>query len=587
MKVLAQILLLCNSLAVARKYCTRTFHSSIINNQTLFIDGGEFRYLEDNNTISAYAIRDLQSVDVSKSFSNTDSDLFTHIDKPYNASDPDGYPTFFDEGSQFNDGQNLYFYGGYISGRDGPKDVAPIETWKYNIQNNNWTRDGFGGVPYVRLVEGGAVVSHSQNKAYYLGGVEDPGGNPNVYGTAGADVQIVSGLLSLDQSTLTWSNLSTKEMNNYGTIGAGYVNILEDVGDEGLLVAFGGYKYPVGSKLSLLCAEQTNTSHHNPMEYITLYDIANQTWYRQQSTGDVPTWRMAGCSITVAAADRSSFSIYIFGGMGATTANSDGDVYVLSLPSFRWIRVNEGSSLREKHTCNLLGNHTMIVVGGTIPTDSSEYEPKPANCDSGQFENGLAIFDLNDHTWLTDYNAADTSEYTLTSAITDVIGGSSTGGANVTQPANGFNNTALATMFEKAVITSTASPSTAATAAANATSTSASASNSSSSTGTALSKGGIAGATIGAVAGASAIAGLAFFLIKRKRAQPAVSDSAVAYPSSPASQDRLAELSGNQERHELGPDTISRAPIAEAEGDMWHKTPDIAEMDGDGIVEKK
>lgn len=113
----------------------------------------------------------------------------------------------------------------------------------------------------------------------------------------------------------------------------------------------------------------------------------------------------------------------MFGGMAATTANSDGDVYVLSLPSFRWIRVNEGSSIREKHTCNVLGKHTMLVVGGTIPTDSSEYEPKPVNCDTGTFENGLAIFDLNQHTWLTDYNANDQSEYALSSAITDVIGG--------------------------------------------------------------------------------------------------------------------------------------------------------------------
>ncbi|KAL7651709.1 hypothetical protein ACMYSQ_009043 [Aspergillus niger] len=130
MKGFAQIVGLYASLAAGRKYCTRTFHSSVINNQTLFIDGGEVRYLEDNNTISAYAIRDLQTVDVSKSFSNTDSDLFTHIDKPYNASDPDEYPTFLDEGSAFNDGENLYFYGGYKSGRDGPKTVPPVETWK-------------------------------------------------------------------------------------------------------------------------------------------------------------------------------------------------------------------------------------------------------------------------------------------------------------------------------------------------------------------------------------------------------------------------------------------------------------------------
>ncbi|PWY87422.1 kelch repeat protein [Aspergillus heteromorphus CBS 117.55] len=612
--VLLQIVLLYISLAVARKYCTRTFHScesrtacpnhsvatvltglgaylAIVNNQTLFIDGGEVRYVEANDSIAAYAIRDLQSIDASKSFSNTDSDLFTIIEKPYNASDPDAYPTFLDEGSSFNDGENLYFYGGYISGRDGPKEVPPVETWKYNIQGNNWTRDGFGGVPLVRLAEGGAVVSQNQNKGYYLGGIEDPGGNPTVYGTPDADVQIVSGLLVLDQSTLTWSNLSTEEMNDYGTIGAGYVNILDDVGDEGLLVAFGGYKYPVGSKLSLLCAEQKNATHHNPMEYVTLYDIANQTWYTQRTSGDVPTWRMAGCSTMVAAADRSSFSIYMFGGMGETTAKSDGDVYVLSLPSFIWIRVNEGSSVREKHTCNILGKHTMVVVGGTIPTDSSEYEPEPANCDSGAFENGIAIFDLRDHTWLTDYNAEDQGEYTLNSVITDVIGGSSTGGANVTQPKYGFNNTALATMFEKAIITSTANTTAAnatavATSISNSTSTSSSSSSTSSSKGGALSAGAIAGVTVGVVAGAAAIAGLVFFLIKRKRSQ-VQEDAAVAYPSAPSPQGRFAELTGGHEGYELGLEAKASDDARQASNKWWQNTPNIAEMDGAVMYEKE
>lgn len=45
------------------------------------------------------------------------------------------------------------------------------------------------------------------------------------------------------------------------------------------------------------------------MEYVSLYDIANQKWYTQQTTGDIPKWRMAGCSVTVAAQDRSSFSM--------------------------------------------------------------------------------------------------------------------------------------------------------------------------------------------------------------------------------------------------------------------------------------
>lgn len=119
----------------------------------------------------------------------------------------------------------------------------------------------------------------------------------------------------------------------------------------------------------------------------------------------------------------------MFGGLGASNT-SDGDVYVLTLPSFRWIRVKEGSKLCAKHKCVLANKHTMISVGGTVPQDGGgngdgdEWDPAPVDCDTaGKFANGIGIFDLKGHTWSSRYDIEDQGEYTLNKDITHVIGG--------------------------------------------------------------------------------------------------------------------------------------------------------------------
>lgn len=108
--------------------------------------------------------------------------------------------------------------------------------------------------------------------------------------------------------------------------------------------------------------------------------------------------------------------------MSNSTITSDGDVYVLSLPSFRWIRVVDGGDLRIEHKCQLAGKHTMLAIGGLIPYGSEEFKPKPSTCDSGTFQNGIGIFDLNEHDWLFNYDADD-GEYKVHQNISNVIGG--------------------------------------------------------------------------------------------------------------------------------------------------------------------
>ncbi|KAB8234859.1 uncharacterized protein BDW43DRAFT_271641 [Aspergillus alliaceus] len=55
---------------------------------------------------------------------------------------------------------------------------------------------------------------------------------------------------------------------------------------------------------------------------------------------------------------------------------SHGNVDVLSLPSFKWIRFYDDSTVRSKHRDQLAQKHTMLVIGGVIPVDDDdEYVP--------------------------------------------------------------------------------------------------------------------------------------------------------------------------------------------------------------------
>ena len=114
---------------------------------------------------------------------------------------------------------------------------------------------------------------------------------------------------------------------------------------------------------------------------------------------------------------------YVLGGMANTTALSDGNVYVLSVPSFRWIRVTDDNSIRIKHKCVRPQNNTMIVVGGNTPVTNREYDPLPQNCDSATFANGIGIFDLHSLSWISNYNASYSDAYRIPSKVSDVIGG--------------------------------------------------------------------------------------------------------------------------------------------------------------------
>ena len=77
------------------------------------------------------------------------------------------------------------------------------------------------------------------------------------------------------------------------------------------------------------------------------------------------------------------------------------DVYVLSLPAFRWFKSNATASVRRaSHTCSVIGKRQMISIGGRLPSSRRALgkEPDP-------WRSGIGIFDMTLLRWQDRYDA--------------------------------------------------------------------------------------------------------------------------------------------------------------------------------------
>lgn len=154
------------------------------------------------------------------------------------------------------------------------------------------------------------------------------------------------------------------------------------------------------------------------------------------------------------------------------------DVWILTLPSFTWIKVDTSNQsvppARAGHTCNSW-NAQMVVVGGYVGTQ--------LECDTP----GIYIFNLSSLTWQNSYTVLEggnylnqqksqekdasamsgTYGYEVPAVVQSVVGGSALGGATVSAPAQtatagpfatGTPVTYTITGTGGAVVTETSSP---------------------------------------------------------------------------------------------------------------------------------
>lgn len=113
--------------------------------------------------------------------------------------------------------------------------------------------------------------------------------------------------------------------------------------------------------------------------------------------------------ITLPAPRADRFVSFIFGGavnpaFDWASPDDEGykDVYLLSLPAFRWFKANATVDVRRaSHTCSVIGKRQMISIGGRLPSSRRALgkEPDPWN-------SGIGIFDMTLLRWQDHYDAA-------------------------------------------------------------------------------------------------------------------------------------------------------------------------------------
>jgi hypothetical protein len=118
-----------------------------------------------------------------------------------------------------------------------------------------------------------------------------------------------------------------------------------------------------------------------------------------------------------AAADNSSYNIYLYGGYDGRRSSkyTSDDVYVLSIPSFTWVKVYSGTSThgRTGHKCVKVHPDQMFVLGvGT--------QGNATMCLEGGI---IQVFNLNRLKFQDSYSPTTWSEYNVPSLVTAQIGG--------------------------------------------------------------------------------------------------------------------------------------------------------------------
>jgi hypothetical protein len=191
------------------------------------------------------------------------------------------------------------------------------------------------------------------------------------------------------------------------------------------------------------------------MRKVLVYNSGTGSWYGQVTTaeGDFPPGRWSFCAVAASAPDNSSHAIYIYGGESPSAVRSSySDMWILSIPSFRWIRVDVQSTPRKAHGCTAVAERYMLTYGGTKAGFGNEGDTN--GCDQKNY--GLQLFDLSWLAWTSRYEGPSKGNaYKVPKSVYDVIGGDSEGRATQTAPAVGFETPSLSSLFRASIMVST------------------------------------------------------------------------------------------------------------------------------------
>ncbi|KAF2088406.1 hypothetical protein K490DRAFT_72831 [Saccharata proteae CBS 121410] len=460
--------------------CTRWSQATALVNGTLYIYGG--RTTTSSSQTSNTWNNDFLKMDLTTSWQISSPSL-TGLPQP---SGPPNVSLAYLWSSR----TSLYLYGGEFQDGNGgntPDYPTAFSLWEYDIPSSSWTEHSNpttsagdnaaeAGQKVQRAAEGAGVDVPQIGRGFYFGGhldewtTEDWSNQVSrVYlkslveftfpGYSNDGIQSLSDGTSAGQDG-AWRNITEgglQTSDGFPERADGILVYVPGFGDEGVLLGLAG---------------GTNSTF-TQMNVIDVYDIANSTWYKQPTSGSTPKIRVNPCAVVAAAADGSSYNMYMFGGQDLGDDQTQyQDMWILSVPSFTWLEVDQSSQsvpyARAGHTCNIWDGQ-MVVVGGYVGTELS--------CDSP----GIYVFNTSSLEWGTQFTSLSGNQsaassdgsftgssnpfsqqlsqrgsnstsglegsygYSVPEEVISVIGGSGTGGATVTAPVQAVTAGPMAT----------------------------------------------------------------------------------------------------------------------------------------------
>ncbi|KAI5777253.1 hypothetical protein EDC01DRAFT_679259 [Geopyxis carbonaria] len=418
-----------------KDFCRRFSHATAVVGERLYVDGGQLNLANrggTNFTNEKLLFHDLTTTMVDGGEEIGMPPLISNLTKPNDVPSLVGSTLWPDVANA-----KLYQYGGETIGSDTPQDFT---MWMYDIWEDKWSKtDPPADKVINRLAFGASTTVEYQTMGYYLGGWM--GDKTTIEWVPNSERRASNKLLEYDMGRNEYTNSTGPEDGDGRAEG---VMVYVPSGDNGMLVHFGGIRTSSGEE---------NDAEGASMAEIDLYDLANQKWYVQNATGDVPEARRRFCGAVVSAEDNSSHEVYIYGGLTATDRwEAYDNVYVLSIPSFTWKRLlGKKGTEKSGHydgSCNIINSSQMLVIGGIFPKDM---EAKTCDVEGAA---GVHNFDLAYNATKEAYWVSYVPEltgYKLPPILVKEIGGKSTGGATKTTPDDGWSSPDLETLFARTV----------------------------------------------------------------------------------------------------------------------------------------
>ncbi|VUC31165.1 unnamed protein product, partial [Clonostachys rosea] len=199
-------------------------------------------------------------------------------------------------------------------------------------------------------------------------------------------------LIRYNMSTREWRKETSHDLNPpNGGIQLAQAVCVPGFANHSLVMVLGG-KDPIDKR--------GESAADRDLAAINFYDPHVQKWYPNQPTSfenEGPQAREQFCSVGVPSKN-NTFEIFVFGGLRASDRYFYNDVWILSLPAFRWFRGPSDSSVRIAHRCAVVGKRQMISVGGLDGGTTHGFERNDT------VMNGIRLLDMTDLVWRDSYD---------------------------------------------------------------------------------------------------------------------------------------------------------------------------------------